>query len=229
MKKNIIFITTEIKSSHNNNRILDFIKEGYNVTVYSFRRDNEEVIENQHYHINILGNILSSNYLKRLYVYICGINYILRNHNNNSNVIYFVFGLDLAIFLQLLGGRKVQYIYEEADLVQTYISNPFIQKILNFLDKRTILKSQLTVLTSKGFLDFHFPTGNIPKNITIVPNKLNSNISKFKHINTKANIQHLRVGFVGSARFDSIDFFVETFLANFPNMSFISMVQLKTE
>lgn len=219
--KQIIFITSTVSNSHCKNRIEDFIQHGFNVAVYSFRRDREDTPNSLPYQPIIIGEIISANYLKRLFTYLRGVSSVLRKHKHDKNILYFVFGLDLAIFLRLLRTRKSEYIYEEADLVQTYGSNRIILKILNYLDKTTILKAKLALLTSEGFVEYHFPKTKCPENIVIVPNKLNPTIQQYPTIvKTCTDISHLQFAFVGGARFDSIDFFVETLLANFPQHEF---------
>ena len=218
--KQIIFITSTVSNSHCKNRIEDFIQRGFNVVVYSFRRDNEAIPTSLSYHPILIDEIVSANYLKRLFTYLKGIYTILKKYKHSKNALYFVFGLDLAIFLRFLASKKVSYIYEEADLVQTYGSNRVIRALLDYIDKKTILKAKLALLTSEGFVDYHFSGRKRPENIIIVPNKLNPAIQQYPIIQTDTDISHIRFAFVGGARFDSIDFFVETLLANFPQHEF---------
>lgn len=220
MKSKFIFITSSTNNSHCKNRIEDFIRHGFEVVVYSFRRDNEMIPDSLSYQPAIIGEIVSANYFKRLYTYLKGIYSVIKKHSKGKDTLYFVFGLDLAIFLRILGSRNISYIYEEADLVQTYNSNRIVRKLLDYLDKTTILKAKLVVLTSEGFLEYHFSEGQRPNNIVIVPNKLNPKILQYSINTTSTNIQHLKVAFVGGARFDSIDYFVETFLSQFPQHEF---------
>lgn len=218
--KQIIFITSTISNSHCKNRIEDFIHNGYDVRVYSFQRDKETIPAALPYQPIILGEIISANYFKRLFTYLKGIYSLLKKHKHDNNILYFVFGLDLAMFLRLLGPRNLSYIYEEADLVQTYGSNRILRKILDHLDKTTILNAKLALLTSEGFVDYHFSEKGKPDNIIIVPNKLNPAILQYSTTATATNIEHLRIAFVGGARFDSIDYFVATFLAHFSQHEF---------
>ncbi len=218
--KQIIFITSTISNSHCKNRIEDFMQRGFDVAVYSFRRDNEAVPTSLSYSPVVIGEIVSANYFKRLFTYLKGIYTVLKKYKHSKNALYFVFGLDLAIFLRLLGSQKVSYIYEEADLVQTYGSNKVIRVVLDYIDKKTILKAKLALLTSEGFVDYHFSGRKHPDNIIIVPNKLNPAIQNYPIAQTSTDISCIRFAFVGGARFDSIDFFVETLLTNFPQHEF---------
>lgn len=119
MKPNIIFIASTITDSHCKNRIEQFIQQGYQVVVYSFRRNNEKIPTNLPYDVNTIGEIVSSNYFKRLHTYFKGIRTLTSQQSKNHHILYYVFGLDLAIFLRLFV-QKQQYLYEEADLVQSY-------------------------------------------------------------------------------------------------------------
>ena len=217
--KPIIFITSTTSNSHCKNRIEQFIQQGYKVHVYSFRRDKETTPENLPYKIQVLGDIVSSNYLKRLTIYFRGIKKMVSLYKKEKNILYYSFGLDLAMFLRLFV-QKQQYLYEEADLVQTYHSNKIVTKLLNCIDRKIISDSLHTILTSEGYLQYHFPNGAYPKNVTIVPNKLNPAILNYSAKKSKTDMTHLRFAFVGGARFDSIDHFVEVFLANFPQHEF---------
>lgn len=219
MKPTIIFIASTITDSHCKNRIEQFIQQGYQVIVYSFRRDNEKTPTDLPYDVNIIGEIVSANYLKRLQNYFKGIRALTSKHNNDQHILYYVFGLDLALFLRLFVKSK-KYIYEEADLVQTYLPNKIITSIFNHIDRQTILHSLYTILTSEGYLKYHFRSGNYPQNILIIPNKLNPAILKYPVLVKPTNIDHLRLAFVGGARFDSIDCFVEVFLSHFPQHEF---------
>ena len=219
MKPSIIFITSTTSNSHCKNRIEQFIQQGYKVHVYSFRRDKETTPENLPYKIQVIGEIVSSNYLKRLTIYFRGIKKVVSLYKKEKNILYYAFGLDLAMFLRLFV-QKQQYLYEEADLVQTYHSNKIVTKLLNCIDRKIISDSLHTILTSEGYLQYHFPNGAYPKNVTIVPNKLNPAILNYSAKKSKTDMTHLRFAFVGGARFDSIDHFVEVFLENFPQHEF---------
>lgn len=219
MKPNIIFITSTTSNSHCKNRIEQFIQQGYKVHVYSFRRDKETTPENLPYKIQLVGEIVSSNYFKRLSIYFKGIKRVVSLYKKEENILYYAFGLDLAMFLRLFV-KKQQYLYEEADLVQTYHSNKIVTKLLNCIDRKIISDSLHTILTSEGYLHYHFPNGGYPQNVEIVPNKLNPAILNYSAKKSKIDMTHLRFAFVGGARFDSIDHFVEVFLENFPQHEF---------
>lgn len=219
MKSSIVFITSTTSNSHCKNRIEQFILQGYKVHVYSFRRDKETTPENLPYEIQVVGEIVSSNYLKRLSIYFRGIKRVVSLYRKEKNILYYAFGLDLAMFLRLFV-KKQQYLYEEADLVQTYHSNIIVTKLLNYIDRKIIFDSAQTILTSEGYLQYHFPNGDYPKNVEIVPNKLNPAILNHSAKKSKIDITHLRFAFVGGARFDSINHFVEVFLENFPQHEF---------
>jgi hypothetical protein len=138
MKPNIIFIASTITDSHCKNRIEQFIQQGYQVVVYSFRRNNEKIPTNLPYDVNPIGEMVSSNYFKRLHTYFKGIRTLTSQQSKHHHILYYVFGLDLALFLRLFVETK-KYIYEEADLVQTYPPNKIITSIFNYINRQTIL------------------------------------------------------------------------------------------
>ena len=215
MNKEIIFIISSLSNSHCKNRILDFMQDGYEIKVYGFQRNGEAIPTGLPYPITIVGSIQDTQYRARIKTYLKGISRVVKLEGRNN--LYFTFGLDLTLFLTIISLRS-KYIYEEADLVHTYM-NGWRKRLLERIDKCLICHSQYTILTSEGFAQYHFGQ-HYPKNVRIVPNKLNANILNFPFLKSQLDINHLRFAFVGGARFDTIDFFVQTFLENFPQHEF---------
>lgn len=215
MNEEIIFIISSLSDSHCKHRILSFLQLGYRVKVYGFQRNGESVPENLPYEITVVGTVQDSQYRARIRTYLKGVSRIVRQEGNKK--LYFTFGLDLTLFLRIVSPR-CKYIYEEADLVHTYMKS-WRKRVLERIDKGLIRRSQYTILTSEGFAQYHFGT-NYPKNIQIVPNKLNADVLKIPFSKSPFDIHHLRFAFVGGARFDTIDFFVQTLLENFPQHEF---------
>ena len=87
MKPNIIFIASTITDSHCKNRIEQFIQQGYQVVVYSFRRNNEKIPTNLPYDVNTIGEIVSSNYFKRLHTYFKGIRTLTSQQSKNHHIL----------------------------------------------------------------------------------------------------------------------------------------------
>ena len=204
---NIVFILNNISHPHCHRRISEFIDNGFNVKVYGFARNGNEIpYKNDLYNSNLLASIDQRNYIKRLSVLFKGIRQVI-NESNQDDILY-LFGLDIAMFSSIQK-RKLSFIYEEADLVHTYIKNNIIKSIFEKIDLKIMKKSLLTILTSEGFARYHF--GNsIPANISLITNRLNPAVLNIKpKYKNKIDINQINFGFAGSIRFKSIYLFAE--------------------
>lgn len=196
-------------------RIKEFISNGYDVEVYGFRRDNVQI----DIKATVIGDIIpQSSHVKRIPVIIKGVKTVLRNIKHQDVVVY-VFGLDVAMWLFILN-RKHPYLFEESDLYHTYVGNSLVRNSLERLDKRIIRKSMLTVFTSEGFAKYHFGD-NIPDNITFITNRLAESVLRCKPVNKHPiDINHLSIGFVGAIRFKAVMHFAEYLLNHYPQHEF---------
>lgn len=211
----IVFLTSYIYGSHIKNRILEFIDNGYTVVVYGFDRKNRNHIEIKEFDYHVLGTVEDAVYQDRLRKYINEFKRV-RNIEGIKDVVYYLEGLDIALSFVPFN-RKAKYIYEEADLVHTYKS---YKVPLEWADKRIIKKSLATILTSEGFKEYHFGEKRLD-NVFIIPNKLHPQILNLKTIDKKqVDIEHLRFGFVGKPRFNSVYNFIDVICTRFPNCSF---------
>lgn len=214
--KKIVFIVNSLSIQRVIKRINSFVDAGYNVEVYSFVRT--DVGHNGNVDIRFKYSVIgefpnSMPYIKRLFLMHKCIKDIIPSISDGNTLLY-LFGLETAIVTTRL--TKTPYVYEEADLVHTYIGNWLVRSLLEKKDVNIIKKSQLTVLTSEGFVDYHF--GNTPpSNITVVSNRLNPSVLKLE-MGFKSNfdMNHLKLGFVGSFRFDSIVNFCKVFVKEYP-------------
>lgn len=199
-------------------RIDEFTSRGYDVEAYGFDRGVEAKKKPHSIIIHVVGKIDNSTpYKKRMMVIYKGVKEILRRTKLVDSV-YYIFGLDNCLFFSLLSNKP--YIYEESDLVHTYMNNRLSIRFFECLDKRIIKKSLLTVFTSEGFLRYHFGK-NFPFNTCVVANKLPMEVKELKNIPTGiVDINHLKIGFVGFLRFKSIFNFAKVFCQNFPNNEF---------
>lgn len=217
MKSNkIVFIANSLSIQRVIKRINSFVDAGYNVEVYGFMRS--DVGHNGNVDIRFKYSVIgefpnSMPYIKRLFLMHKCIKDIIPSVSDGNTLLY-LFGLETALVTTRL--TKTPYVYEEADLVHTYIGNRFVRSFLEKKDVNIIKKSQLTVLTSEGFVDYHFGI-NPPSNITVVSNRLNPSVLNLKK-ETKPNldVKHLKFGFVGSFRFDSIVNFCRVFVKEYP-------------
>ena len=196
-------------------RIKEFIKNGYDVDIYGFRRDNTTI----DLEATIIGDIIPhSSYLKRIPVIIKGIKSVLSKIKNEDVIIY-VFGLDIAMWLRLLD-KKYHYIFEESDLYHTYLGNSMARKFFESIDKRVIKKSKMTVFTSEGFAQYHFGD-KYPDNVIFIPNRLAVSVLNCKPVVKRPiDVNHLSIGFVGAIRFKAVMHFAKYFVSHFPQHEF---------
>ena len=217
MKPKVIFIINSIQQQRCIKRIEEFIANGYEVEAYGFSRADVIPTLPENFHIEVLARFDNNvSYLKRLMIMCRTLKPVFKKYKH-QNVLYYYFLLDVALVCRLLC-RKT-YIYEESDLMQTYIPSTLIRNTLNCIDKRIIAHSLVTTMTSEGFAQFHF--GNsYPANIVFVPNKLNIKVLQLSYMPSELDMSHLRIGFVGGARFQTVVNFVRTFANHFPQHEF---------
>lgn len=199
-------------------RINSFVDAGYDIEVFAFVRKGEPVNHlSFRFKYEIIGEYANEvSYFRRLPLLYKSIKSV-SNWINKGDLVYY-FGIDVAMIGSFLIPNK--YIYEEADLVHTYINNKLISKLLEKIDCRIIRKSAITVMTSEGFAQFHFGS-NIPDNIIFVPNKLNKEILSCKSACKKdIDMSHIKFGFVGSLRFHSVYNFCKVIVEKFPQHEF---------
>lgn len=148
-----------MSTPHSFKRINEFVANGYDVEIYGFTRNQEPPVKSVH-DVKIIGDLRTElSYMKRIPIMIKGIKNVLQTHKR-EDVVYYLFQLDIALAFKMTFCNK-RYIYEEPDLMHTYIKNKFIKGLLDIYDKYIIKKSLFAVFTSEGFIKYHFE-GNIP-------------------------------------------------------------------
>lgn len=208
----IIFIANNIASSHVHKRIQEFIDQGYEIEVYGCQRTGIAITHEYPYKIHVFGTFGQQRYLKRLGILLKAVRKILAATRPDD--VYFCFGLDNALAVYLQTHRR--YIYEEADLQHTYIRKKPIVKLLEWMDKRIIKRSLLTLLTSDGYLQYHYG-GKCPANAAMVYNKLDASILDMPVVPKRPlDIQHLKIAFVGGLRGKSVYNFAKVIGEHFP-------------
>lgn len=214
----INFIMNSISDAHINKRISEFMQKGYDVRLYGFDRNNKNTYKQGIAVIGSFSNTLP--YLKRVAIYYKGIRELFKNNAGNSGIWYYQ-GLDVALFAILFNKNK-RYIYEECDLVHTNVHNVILRFILEWFDKRIIANSLKTVLTSEGFVEYHYGNKKYKKdNIVIIPNKLSPEIINFPYEADKNyNNECIRFAFIGGVRYKSLLSIAEAIARNFPNHEF---------
>ena len=200
--KEIVFILSSLCDPHYRKRVEEFVEQGYKVTVYGFSRDGQSI---QTFPCNpiVLETISNRSYVNRLSLFRKKIKSIAKECRNK---VCFYSSLDIALFARLY--IKSNYIYEICDLTELTIQNPILRNYLIHCNKKTIKKSQLTIMTSEGFVEFY---DDVPLDkIVIVPNKVSGQNIKPINVNRGISNSHrVRIGFVGVIRFETIYNFIK--------------------
>lgn len=212
----IVFLVNSLQNQRCIKRINGFISKGCGVEVYAYSRLKDSYSD-YNFKPHILGTMPNEmSYTKRLPILLRDINGVVRD-NKGQDVIYYLFGLDLAMIFRLFN-RRSKYVYEESDLVHTYVGNIMLKRILEKIDKWIILHSEKTVFTSEGFERYHF--GKVkPVNTLVIANKLNQGIMKME-AKEKTISDKIRVGFVGKPRFKSVVAFAKVLCKRYKNYEF---------
>ncbi len=216
-KPKIIFILNSIHQQRCIKRIEDFIERGYEVEAYGFKRMSHAPNLPPHITVKVIGEFDNSlPYWKRFILMLKAIRSIVKKHKY-EDVLYYYFLLDVAFVARLI--NKAPYIYECSDLMHTYM-NKMGKTVFNWIDRYIIRHSTVTVFTSKGFLQYYFPT-TAPKNVCVIPNRLNKRVTTLPAVPKKPlDMNHLHIGFVGGARFQSILHFATCFVQQYPQHTF---------
>lgn len=199
-----------------NRRIQEFLDAGFDCEVFCM--SHSEDIVYPRYQITYLNEKKLSNmsYPKRMLLFYRQIGDVVKKYDKKKTLFYF-FSFNTA-FLVLL--RNLRFIYEESDMLFDRFSSPILRHLIIRLNRRIITKSMITVFTSEGFAHFYYKQ-RIPKNIIFVPNKVDKKclgIPIVKKQNTDFN--HLRFGFAGSLRYETLRNFAGVLIKNFPTVQF---------
>ena len=220
MNKNdrkLVFVLNGIYKSRCLKRVEEFIDNGYKVDVYGFSWDTDIPNVSDKFQIEVIGHqSVSFSYFKRLTIIIKSLRDLYKRYRR-ENVLYYYFFVDVALGAFLTSRRP--YMYEESDIPYSSMRISMVRNIFKYIDKRIIQKSFATVMTSEGFIDYHFGDSR-PSNIILIPNRLNPRIVNYPYKDKEVDIQKLTIGFVGGVRYKSIVNFANTFVKNFPDFSF---------
>lgn len=212
------FIMNSTSDAHANKRIKEFASKGHDVKVFGFERDKNVKYNNDAIVIGHFSNALS--YRKRISIYIKALRKLFKKHSGDDCIWYYQ-GLDVALFSLIFNHGKM-YIYEECDLVHANVHNMLMRCLLEKVDKYIIKNAYRTIMTSEGFLDFHYgDADNAPKNIVIIPNKLSPEIMLINKVNTKPfNKREIKFAFVGGLRYHALVSIADIISRNYPNHEF---------
>lgn len=219
----IVFVAPQLQQPRVIRRIATVYNAGYPIKVYGF--DSGIFSENlKSISFPVTEIIKRDKKDSRIKKISCFIKTLYRiKKENKKNDIFYIFSAEMGNFSWILRNRKT--IYEEADILGAYFKKELFRKFAKIIDKGTIRRSLLTVLTSEGFVDYTFGESNKPENVLVIPNKLNS---RFFNAERKAevspsipDIKHLKFGFVGIIRYpNTIVRFAEVIGREFPQHEF---------
>lgn len=224
-----VFIINSLGDSHWRNRVSEFVERGLQVELYAYSRNGEKNNYKGEWPVNVLADFQNTlSYIKRLRIFIRTLKNVAKIHKN-EDVCYYYFGLDLAMVMGPMINKP--YLYEEFDLMHTYVGNPIVKNILEWIDKRIIRKAKLTLFTSEGFADYHFGD-NVPQNICYIPNRLNPAVVNTPVVPHEAfDINHIKFGFVGGPRYKTMANFAKVIAQRFPQheMHFYGRIDVTDE
>ena len=214
----VVFILNNITITRCLKRVGEFIDKGYEVEVYGFKKQGEDgyaVPEN--FKITVLGTFSQEQpYIERLKVYYRSLRPLFKKYKN-QNVIFYYFFFNIAFAAKLQCRRP--FIYEESDIPYLNVGNKWLRKFFSWSDKRMIQKSLLTVMTSEGFIDYHFGKER-PENIVMVPNRVNPAMMRLPYTPKEHDWNHLSIAFVGGFRYKSVLNFATVMGESFPQHEF---------
>ncbi len=217
-KKKIVFVLNSVTISRCQKRVQEFIDNGYDVDVYGFDRGGESHSATTQYGITTIGyHPVEMGYLKRLLVILKSLKNLHNQYKDQRDVVFYYFFFDVAFAASLISRRP--FIYEESDLPYTNLSIGFLRWLFGNYDKKLIKKSQLTIMTSEGFIDYHFGDKR-PNNIIVIPNRVNPKLLELEYKPQKVDIEHIAFAFVGGFRYKSIINFATVIAEHFPQHSF---------
>ena len=212
----IVFILNNITITRCLKRVNEFIEKGYEVEVYGFERSGE-VYAKPEFDITVLGSIHRSvPYFKRLLIIYKALKRLFKKFRG-QNVVFYYFFFDVAFTARLI--CRDTFIYEESDMPYTRIGNSLVRGWFSHIDKTIIRKSLLTVVTSEGFIDYHFGKER-PGNIVLVPNRVNPAMLQLPYSSKEHDLDHLSIAFVGGFRYTSVLNFAAVIGESFPQHQF---------
>ena len=207
-----------LSNPNNTKRIEEAIANGFDVDVYAFDRKNDTPSLPKGVDVKILGSFTSDiPYWKRIGLLKRGIKSVLA-HYKDDECVYYLFRNDIAILFSLLSRRP--YIFEEADMTHANIGIHVVRISTEWMVKRIIRKSVLSVFRSEGFLQYHFGN-NCPDNVYVIPNRLHPDVLTLPKMDAQAVDENcIKFAFVGSIRYNTIYTFSQTLLKHFPQHEF---------
>ena len=201
--KKIVFIINSVRQARCLRRVEEFVNYGYDVDAYGFDRedDNRGLPDSK---IKVIGVFRDGkNYFSRLKDIRDALLKNVLGKYDMENTLFYVFNLDVMLAFRSIGElRRSKYIYEVSDLAELIVPNKIVKNLLVWQNKRAMINATHNVFTSEGFCDYY---SMVPKQkITVVPNRINSNIEQAQDIVRVFHSEKIKIGFLGVIRFETL-------------------------
>lgn len=203
----IVFFVNILRQTRCIRRINDFVSRGYNVKVYGFDRegDNRAIPSFNYTCLGVISR--EQSYASRFLMMYKQISKVVKEEG--TDCLYYIFSLDVAM-ATLFHIKPITYIYEISDLMELELSNKFVSRVLQKINRFILKRSQINVFTSEGFIRYYYKSSKLDKNL-ILPNKLNNKcLSLPAPKNHEFDENNIKFSFTGAIRNESIYRFVET-------------------
>lgn len=214
-KGKVVFITGLLSQPRCIKRVKAFLDDGFECHVYGYNRGKYDVnkypVEVHLVELGVLED--GTHYLRKTRQLFRDIRLCVK-HYKDEKVVFYAFGFIQALILKLL---KKPYAYEVSDILYAYPRFKRVLPVLKYLDKKLIIKSVATTMTSGGFYNFYGLKNN---NIFIVPNKVSPSLSREAVQPLPNKGAGIRFGFVGAIRYETVFRFAELIGKYYPNHSF---------
>jgi glycosyltransferase involved in cell wall biosynthesis len=201
--RRIVFFVPQLSQPRSIKRIETIIQQHPDYLVYGFDRNlyNCNLSSIRFIVTKLFPTKKNRNKIVRILKYTLSIKSVLRDLKKDDVV--FCFGIYMGIMVNFFSNND--YIYEEGDLKSARFSNPFLKCIFKMIEKILINKSKITVLTSNGFIDYLFKNEGKPRNVIIIPNKMNScYLNEDRKCAFNLNTKKIRFAFIGFIRYPNI-------------------------
>ena len=199
-----------------NRRIKEFLDAGFDCEVFCM--SHSEDIVYPCYKVTYLNEerLYDLSYPKRMLLFSRQIGDVVRKYDKKRTLFYF-FSFNTAFYVLL---RNLRFVYEESDMLFDRFSSPILRHLTIRLNRRIIAKSRITVFTSEGFANYYYKH-LIPANIIIAPNKVDKKCLDLPVVHKQdTDFNHLRFGFAGYLRYETLKRFADVLIKNFPTARF---------
>lgn len=194
----ILFFTTALEHTTFQKTAKMLQKEGVQVKMLGFNRNNSPALEKNELNVESFGSITHGNYFSRALRLIKVIPSLIRN-SKNADVIY-NFTLDTLIISRLfLPFKRKKWVYHIQDIRSIYFGDSIKNIFFRFLEKYYINRVDVVVVSSFDYYSGFFKKryNLLEDKVHIIENKLTPSIfankTKFKLVKNKITIGYFGV------------------------------------